>query len=110
MSGSRAWRKRVGVEPTKDRLTAPPGFEVRTPHRGRFSSSIGRSTMGIRRAAKKIKPLGIHPAQIPAPHGHAMTVEMLEHLDCNLSPVVEAVAKLSGGEFAVNGPGRDISR
>ena len=34
------WRKRVGVEPTKDRLTAPPGFEVRTPHRGRFSSMV----------------------------------------------------------------------
>ena len=34
----RGWRKRVGVEPTKDRLAAPPGFEVRTPHRGRFSS------------------------------------------------------------------------
>ena len=34
----RAWRKRVGVEPTKDRLAAPPGFEVRTPHRGQFSS------------------------------------------------------------------------
>jgi hypothetical protein len=32
------WRKREGVEPTKDRLAAPPGFEVRTPHRGRFSS------------------------------------------------------------------------
>ena len=32
------WRKRMGVEPTKDRLAAPPGFEVRTPHRGRFSS------------------------------------------------------------------------
>ena len=28
----------MGVEPTKDRLTAPPGFEVRTPHQGRFSS------------------------------------------------------------------------
>jgi hypothetical protein len=27
-------RKRVGVEPTWDRLAAPPGFEVRTPHRG----------------------------------------------------------------------------
>src|SRR5690606_26756972 len=33
------WRKRVGVEPTKDRLTAPPVFEVRTPHQGRFSSN-----------------------------------------------------------------------
>src|SRR2546422_5020325 len=28
------WRKRVGVEPTKDRLTALTGFEVRSPHRG----------------------------------------------------------------------------
>jgi hypothetical protein len=35
---ARTWRKREGVEPTKDRLAAPPGFEVRTPHRGRFSS------------------------------------------------------------------------
>ena len=30
----------MGVEPTKDRLAAPPGFEVRTPHRGRLSSSL----------------------------------------------------------------------
>jgi hypothetical protein len=28
------WRKRVGVEPTKDRLTTLTGFEVRPPHRG----------------------------------------------------------------------------
>lgn len=34
----RAWRKRVGVEPTRDWLTVPPGFEVRTCHRARFSS------------------------------------------------------------------------
>jgi hypothetical protein len=33
----RSWRKRAGVEPTKDRLAALPGFEVRTPHQGRFS-------------------------------------------------------------------------
>lgn len=33
-----AWRKRVGVEPTRGWLTAPPGFEVRTCHRARFSS------------------------------------------------------------------------
>ncbi len=31
-----AWRKRVGVEPTKNRLAALPGFEVRTSHRGAF--------------------------------------------------------------------------
>ena len=27
-------RKRIGVEPTKDCQAAPPGFEVRTSHRG----------------------------------------------------------------------------
>jgi hypothetical protein len=32
------WRKRVGVEPTKDRQAAPTGFEVRPPHRERFPS------------------------------------------------------------------------
>lgn len=42
----RGWRKRMGVEPTQDRLAAPPGFEVRTPHRGRFSSKPCRS--GVR--------------------------------------------------------------
>ena len=28
----------MGVEPTKERLTPPTGFEARPPHRGRFSS------------------------------------------------------------------------
>ena len=32
------WRKRVGVEPTKNRLTALSGFEGQPPHRERFSS------------------------------------------------------------------------
>ena len=31
-------RKRAGVEPARDRLAAPTGFEVRPAHRGRFSS------------------------------------------------------------------------
>src|SRR5262245_133493 len=35
------WRKRVGVEPTKDRLTTLTGFEVQPPHQGRVSSDIG---------------------------------------------------------------------
>ena len=39
LEASENWRKRVGVEPTRDRLAAPPGFEDRTPHRGAISSS-----------------------------------------------------------------------
>jgi hypothetical protein len=32
------WRKKMGVEPTRERLTPPTGFEARPPHQGRFSS------------------------------------------------------------------------
>ena len=32
--GHNNWRKRIGVEPTKDCQAASPGFEVRTSHRG----------------------------------------------------------------------------
>jgi hypothetical protein len=39
-------RKGMGVEPTKDRPTAPPGFEVRTPHRGRVPSASGYRRKG----------------------------------------------------------------
>ena len=31
-------RKRVGVEPTRDRMATPAGFEDRPPHRGTISS------------------------------------------------------------------------
>ena len=40
------WRKRVGVEPTKDRQAALPGFEVRTPHQGRFPSPQPNHQLG----------------------------------------------------------------
>src|ERR1700730_11483033 len=46
------WRKRVGVEPSKDRLAALPGFEVRTPHQGRFPSPF--ESRQIKRIADEI--------------------------------------------------------
>src|SRR5579862_8246347 len=51
------WRKRVGVEPTKDRLAAPPGFEVRTSHRGRFPSRLRQFGLFIRRAVEQVEPV-----------------------------------------------------
>ena len=49
--------QRVGVEPTKDRFAASPGFEVRTPHQERFSSLskfISTSyTVGVRNSASR---------------------------------------------------------
>ena len=35
------WRKEVGVEPTRERLTPPTGFEARPPHQERFPSRFG---------------------------------------------------------------------
>ena len=34
------WRKGVGVEPTRERLTPPTGFEVRPHHQERFPSVL----------------------------------------------------------------------
>src|SRR5437762_7080810 len=38
------WRKAAGVEPTRKRLTPPPGFEAQPHHRVRVpSASLGRA-------------------------------------------------------------------
>ena len=89
------WRKRVGVEPTRDRLTAPPGFEVRTPHRGRFSSRW-RAAVGV--AREEVEPPRVDAAQVAAAQGDAVAVEELEDLDRHLAAVVEPVAELRGAE------------
>src|SRR5208282_4922524 len=102
----RGWRKRVGVEPTKDRLAAPPGFEVRTPHRGRFPSTVRRWRLSIRRAAEQVEPVLVDAAQIAAPQRDAVTVEKFEDLDGDLAAVVEPVAEFGGGEL----PGRRLGR
>ena len=45
--GAESWRKAAGVEPTRKRLTPPPGFEAQPYHRvrvpSRFVASIGAS-------------------------------------------------------------------
>src|SRR6202034_4208236 len=91
--------KRVGVEPTKDRLAAFPGFEVRTPHQGRFPS-INRRWLVVR-SAKQIAPVFVDAAKISAPQRHAMAIEEFQDLDRNLAAVVELVAELGGTELAV---------
>ena len=87
---ARRWRKRVGVEPTKDRLSAPSGFEVRTSHRGRISSRnatfVGNT---IRHVAEEIQTAAIDAAEIATARGHAMTVEEIEDLDRDLATVFD---------------------
>ena len=46
----------AGVEPTKSRLATLPGFEVRTPHRGRFSSAVTLDRADHARQAGPDKP------------------------------------------------------
>src|SRR5215468_4740505 len=96
------WRKRMGVEPTKDRLAAPPGFEVRTPHRGRFSSLIRQARpCSVRGCAEQIEPMPVHAAQIAAAQRDAVPVEEFEDLDSDLAAVVDLVAKLRGRKLAL---------
>ena len=80
----------MGVEPTKDLLAALPGFEVRTPHRGRFSSNRWR--LARRRTTKQIEPLRVDAAQISAACGQPVAIKEFENLDRNLAAVVEPVA------------------
>ena len=105
---ARTWRKRVGVEPTKDRLAASPGFEVRTPHRGRFPSEIAMRWLFIRRAAEQIEPVFVHAAQIASPQRHAMAIEEFKNLDGDFAAVVEPIAEFGGGELPVRGLGCKI--
>src|SRR5499427_7956339 len=96
------WRKRMGVESTKDRLAAPPGFEVRTPHRGRFSSLIRIARpCAIRRHAEQIEPVLVHAAQIAAAQRDAVAVEEFQDLARDLAPVVDPVTELRRGELAL---------
>src|SRR5258707_13988913 len=89
------WRKREGVEPTRDRLAAPPGFEVRTPHRRRFSPRkrlIATLHLGLR--PEEVEPVLVGPAQIVAAQRHAVTIEELEDLDCDLAAILDLIAEL----------------
>src|SRR5581483_5725915 len=94
----RVWRRRMGVEPTRDRLTAPPGFEVRSPHRERDSSvflpvrPVGREELDTRR---------IDAPQILAADREAVAIEELENLYGHLAAVVQTVAEIGRREFAL---------
>src|SRR5262245_7492808 len=96
----------MGVEPTKDRLAAPPGFEVRTSHRGRFPPLISCSgTRGVRGRTEQVQPMLVHAAKITAAQCDAVAIEEFQNLDRNLAAVIYLVAELGGGKLALD-PGR----
>src|SRR4051812_17056812 len=94
----------MGVEPTQGSLAASPGFEVRTPHRGRCSSM----TRTLRGRREKVQKAWLDPAQRAAPEHHAVTVEELQHENRHLAPAIQTVAERRSGEPAIRGMCLDI--
>lgn len=92
----------MGVEPTKDRLAALPGFEVRTPHRGRCSSNHRcRAGFISADATKQIETVLVDTPQVAAADRNTVPVEKLQYLNRNFAAIVQPVAKLRGIETAV---------
>lgn len=97
----------MGVEPTRNRLTAPSGFEDRPLHRERFSSAgggqrDGDSTFSSRASARCIWHFSnrrfsadyVHaPAAFAKSARIADTVEEFEDLDRTFTSTAEAIAK-----------------
>src|SRR5262245_52632137 len=98
------WRRRMGVEPTRDRLTAPPGFEVRSPHRERDSSVVQLRRIGRKQGDAR----RVDAAQVLAADGETVPVEELQDLDGDFAPVVEPVAELGGTEPALRRLGGQV--
>ena len=96
----------MGVEPTKNRLTALSGFEGQPPHRERFPSVVDNSpergrchlSAAAPRGTELLELLRHRAAQVAAADGDAVAVEELQDQDRHLAAVVELVAELGGGE------------
>src|SRR5207253_9050193 len=94
------WRKAAGVEPARERLPSPTGFEARPRHRARlpsWKSALGSLRQCIVRA---------NVALVAEPSGQAYTVEELENLDTALAADTCGIAKrrclnrrVIGGQF-----------
>src|SRR5262245_29939758 len=95
----------MGVEPTRDRLTAPPGFEVRSPHRERDSSVW---LLRPRRWRKELDARGVDAPHVLAADCKPVPIEELEDLDGDLAAIVQAIAELRRGESAVRSARGDI--
>src|SRR5262245_9897959 len=87
----------MGVEPTRDRLTAPPGFEVRSPHRERDSSV----DLLRRLRRKELDARRIYASQVLAADGEAVPIKEFQDLDRYLAAVVQAVAEVRRRKPAV---------
>ena len=85
----------MGVEPTWDRLTAPPGFEVRSLHRERDSSIL---LLRFRR--KEFDARRVDTAKILPTDCKSVPIKEFQNLDSHLAAILQAIAEFRGCEFA----------
>ena len=62
----------------------------------------------MNRGSKQVQTMLVDAAQIVPVQGDAVPVEEIENLDRDLAAVVDAVAKLRGGEDSIFSVSRDI--
>src|SRR6202042_2338877 len=62
----------------------------------------------MNRRSEQVQAMRVDAAQIVPVQGEAMAIEELENLDGDLAPVLDAVAKLRGGEDAIFAMSREI--
>src|SRR4029077_6456922 len=89
--GRKSWRKAAGVEPTRKRLTPPPGFEAQPHHRVRVPSGVSGRAPAIATQEVRIA----HAARV------ADAIEKLQDLDGALAPSTERIAVMRGADRAV---------
>src|SRR5882757_432785 len=64
----------------------------------------------MNQGSKQVQTMPVDAAPVIPFQGDAMAVEEIENLDGNLAPVVNAVAKLRGGEESIFSMSRNICR
>lgn len=98
---SLGWRKEVGVEPTRDRLATPTGFEAQPRHRTRFPSrDLPAGFAQVHQQSfhwhelNHNSPLSLpQGVQVFDPPGQADTIKVLENLDRALAANASDIAK-----------------
>ena len=104
---SAAWRKRVGVEPTRDVERPSPDLKSGRPTGVRFFSLV-RAVPAILIGSEYLgkRPHDLAPITNPSREFHR--VEMLQHVDGEIASDAGVIAKLLDAETAVRRPGSEL--
>src|SRR5260221_8275680 len=102
----------MGVEPTRERIAPPTGFEARPPHQGRFSSLscalfidrrfAGYAARGRRRDIERKQIFGAHEMLVVHAPRETDAIEEFENLDRAFASEAGGIAKRGRAHFTVN--------